>query len=320
MWVLLVPTNSPCCGLHASENHSSLLYYAPATAFCHWPRYPASVSIRMKGWGDAIGCNGMRHVAQLQPLGRRRLIFSLATQPRRLKPVSAGSKAMSSAFDFCSRYKYHVMASSQAPITEPNPDVSQHNTTGEPTAPQCVTGSRMIKFARFKNATLELFEAPIESTDYVAFSHVWGEWTWRSIEGIPYEVKASEEKAEFIANDLPALVGDGAFWMDTLTVDQKNANEVSEIVDAIPDIFRMAKKTIAVKECDGLYDCCIAAVNGFKDFNELTDRFIDHSNDHVGHLCAESYLQRLWTLQECLLSHTIEFVIGSKSMSQPFAS
>ncbi|CAN9224465.1 unnamed protein product [Alternaria alternata] len=105
-----------------------------------------------------------------------------------------------------------------------------------------------IKFARFKNATLELFEAPIESTDYIAFSHVWGNWAWRSTDGIPYEIKASEEKAHFIANDLPALVGDGAFWMDTLTVDQRNPAEVSEIVDKIPTIFRMAKKTIAVRE------------------------------------------------------------------------
>ena len=173
----------------------------------------------------------------------------------------------------------------------------------------------VIKFARFKNATLELFEAPIESTDYIAFSHVWGSWAWRSIDGIPYEVKASQEKANFIANDLPALVGDGAFWMDTLTVDQRNPVEVSEIVDAIPDIFRLAKKTIAVRECDGFYDCCTAAVAGFETLDELIERFLAHSNDHIDYLCAESCLQRLWTLQECLLSHTIEFVVGNESMS-----
>lgn len=174
----------------------------------------------------------------------------------------------------------------------------------------------LIKFARFKNATLELFEAPIESTNYIAFSHVWGNWAWRSIDGIPYEVKSSEEKAGFIKNDLPALVDDGAFWMDTLTVDQRNPAEVSEIVDKIPEIFRMAKKTIAIRECDGLYDCCIAAVNGFEDMDEFAHKFHAHDDEHVGYICAESYLQRLWTLQECLLSHTIEFVIGTNSMSQ----
>ncbi|OWY48660.1 hypothetical protein AALT_g8032 [Alternaria alternata] len=170
-----------------------------------------------------------------------------------------------------------------------------------------------IKFARFKNATLELFEAPIESTDYIAFSHVWGSWAWRSTDGIPYEIKASEEKAHFIANDLPALVGDGAFWMDTLTVDQRNPAEVSEIVDKIPTIFRMAKKTIAVRECDGLYDCCIAAVNGFESVTEFVKKFHAHDDEHFDYICAESYLQRLWTLQECLLSHTIEFVVGTNN-------
>ncbi|CAI9632828.1 unnamed protein product [Alternaria burnsii] len=170
-----------------------------------------------------------------------------------------------------------------------------------------------IKFARFKNATLELFEAPIESTDYIAFSHVWGNWAWRSTDGIPYEIKASEEKAHFIANDLPALVGDDAFWMDTLTVDQRNPAEVSEIVDKIPTIFRMAKKTIAVRECDGLYDCCIAAVNGFESTAEFRQKFHAHDDEHFDSICAESYLQRLWTLQECLLSHTIEFVVGTNN-------
>ncbi|KAI4642646.1 uncharacterized protein J4E78_010119 [Alternaria triticimaculans] len=177
----------------------------------------------------------------------------------------------------------------------------------------------LIKFARFKNATLELFEAPIESTDYIAFSHVWGDWSWRSINGVPYEVKASQEKAKFIANDLPALVGDGAFWMDTLTVNQRNPVEVLEIVDVIPEIFRLAKKTIAVKECDGLYDCCIQAVAGFQGWEEFTTRLFEHSHYHVDHLCAESYLQRLWTLQECLLSHTIEFVVGTGNRPKKLA-
>ncbi len=107
--------------------------------------------------------------------------------------------------------------------------------------------------------------------------------------------------------------------MDTLTVDQRNPVEVSEIVDAIPDIFRMAKKTIAVRECDGLYDCCIAAVNDFEDYNQFTQRFHDHNDAHVDYICAESYLQRLWTLQECLLSHTIEFVVARDGMLRSLA-
>jgi hypothetical protein len=102
--------------------------------------------------------------------------------------------------------------------------------------------------------------------------------------------------------------------MDTLIVDQRNQAEVSEIVDAIPDIFRMARKTIAFRECEGLYDCCIAAVDGFEDYHEFTKRFHAHHDAHTDCVCAESYLQRLWTLQECLLSYTIEFVVETGSM------
>lgn len=178
--------------------------------------------------------------------------------------------------------------------------------------------SHLIKFARFVNGTLQLFTAQTDELEYVAFSHVWGDWTWRSVPGIPYEVKASQEKADFIANELPALVGDGAFWMDTLTVDQRDDKEVSAIVDAIPAIFRMAKRTIAVREPDGFYDCCVASAEGFTDFLDFQNKLEKHQDesDHVDHVCVESYLQRLWTLQECLHSNTIQFVVAKGGMLQ----
>jgi hypothetical protein len=76
-----------------------------------------------------------------------------------------------------------------------------------------------------------------------------------------------------------------------------------------------ARKTIAVRECDGLYNCCMEAVEGFEDHSDFTQRLHDHASTHCGYVCAESYLQRLWTLPECLLSHTIEFVVGRNSTS-----
>lgn len=171
----------------------------------------------------------------------------------------------------------------------------------------------LIKFARFVDGNLELFKARTDELEYIAFSHVWGKWIWRDIPGIPYEVKASKEKAEFIANDLPALVGDSAFWMDTLTVNQRRESEVLAIVQSIPTIFRMAQRTIAIRECDGLYDCCMAAVEGFRDYGEFCDKLNEHSDEHYEYIFDESYIQRLWTLQECLLSHTIQFVVGHNS-------
>ena len=172
----------------------------------------------------------------------------------------------------------------------------------------------LVKFARFENGKLILLEARTDSLEYLSFSHVWGDWTWRDIPGIPYRIKASQGKANFIENDLPAIVGQVAFWMDTLTVDQSNGKEVIDVVGAIPTIFRHAKRTIAIREPDGIYDCCVQAVHGFNDFHDFNDKLNDHARSHYQYIHKESYLQRLWTLQECLLSHTIEFVPLRDSM------
>lgn len=51
--------------------------------------------------------------------------------------------------------------------------------------------------------------------------------------------KEIEEKADFVKNTLPALVGDTPFWMDTLSVDQRNPDDVAAIV-------RDAARTIAI--------------------------------------------------------------------------
>ncbi|KIM99257.1 hypothetical protein OIDMADRAFT_56411 [Oidiodendron maius Zn] len=103
----------------------------------------------------------------------------------------------------------------------------------------------LVKFARFENGKLILLEARTDSPEYLAFSHVWGDWIWRDIPGIPYWIKASQGNTNFIENDLPAIVGQVAFWMDTLTVDQSNGKEVIDVVGVIPTIFRHAKRTIA---------------------------------------------------------------------------
>jgi len=82
---LLIPTISPDCGLHALESQTILLCYALTSAFCHWPRWIGSARVYMRGWAGAKRCEARRPVAQPQPPRRRRLIFSLVTQPRRSK-------------------------------------------------------------------------------------------------------------------------------------------------------------------------------------------------------------------------------------------
>jgi hypothetical protein len=173
----------------------------------------------------------------------------------------------------------------------------------------------LVKFARFRNGKLELFNSHTKELEYVAISHVWGKWEWQPVEGIEGDIKISNDKSKFIKDRLPALVGEYAFWMDTLTVNQRDQTEVIATVQAIPAIFRDAVKTIAVREGDGLYNCCSAVTDGFENYEGLSRKLLAHTEEHFEHLHVESYLQRLWTLQECLLSHTIEFVVGTDGNS-----
>ena len=166
-----------------------------------------------------------------------------------------------------------------------------------------------VQFARFVSGELVLFSAYTSELEYIAVSHVFGETEWHSIPGIKNEVLASPQKAVFIEKELPALVGDLPFWMDILTVNQRIQAEVISVVGAIPWIFRDAVQTLAIREDDGMYSCCAKALEGIKDWKIHCSTLASHYSTHRDDLCDESYLQRLWTFQECLLSHSIRFVV-----------
>lgn len=89
------------------------------------------------------------------------------------------------------------------------------------------------------------------------------------------------------------MIGNTVFWMDTLTVNQRDQAETISTVQAIPSIFRDALKTIAVREGDGLFDCCGVAVKDFQNWEELAQILSDHVSRHFKDMFEESYLQRL---------------------------
>lgn len=121
------------------------------------------------------------------------------------------------------------------------------------------------------------------------------------------DILASKRKVKFIDEKLFGLVGTQAFWFDTITVNQRVPSEVIANKQAMLTIFRDAKKTLVVREGDGLYSCCEEAVRGFRGYGEFLDLLNRHATKHIGDVMRESYLKRLWTLQECLLSHTFQF-------------
>lgn len=173
-----------------------------------------------------------------------------------------------------------------------------------------------ITFARFVAGRLERFESPINGLEYLAISHVWGDPSLlepRDVPGIDGKVLCTPEKAEYIERELPKKVGTKPFWMDILTVDQTNKDVVTAITKSIPLLFRNASCTIVLRERDGFYDCCREAVEGFDGYDSFVKKMISHHPSHKSHVRVESYLQRLWTLEECLLSRTVQFTVGSDS-------
>jgi hypothetical protein len=170
----------------------------------------------------------------------------------------------------------------------------------------------IAQFGQFVDGRLILKKARTTELEYVAISHVWGKIECiTDIPNVDGEVLASRSKATFIEKKLPGLVGEKFFWMDTLTINQRNQAEVIATAQIIPTIFRDAIRTIAIREGGGIYQCCAHAVRGFADWKAFQQKIFNHSEEHLYHALDESYLQRLWTLQECLLSHTIEFVIDT---------
>jgi hypothetical protein len=69
-----------------------------------------------------------------------------------------------------------------------------------------------ITFCRYHSGSLLKVERNLHETEYIAVSHVWGpDAELRKITGIEGEIVASEEKAGFIEQQLPATIGNKWF-------------------------------------------------------------------------------------------------------------
>lgn len=148
--------------------------------------------------------------------------------------------------------------------------------------------------------------------NYIAISHVWGDATWRTVDGVDGEVLVSDSKAKFILEELPPAVGQGYFWMDILCIDQRDDAARVQVVQHIPSIFRYATKTIVIRDGWGVRKCCVDAVGGVDDWFDMKKgartRWFPHlSKKHFGGL-QEGVLERLWPLQEIILSDHIQFL------------
>lgn len=177
----------------------------------------------------------------------------------------------------------------------------------------------VINLCRYDEAgTLSLAPCDIDKADFIAVSHVWGDASWVDIKGVPSKVLVSPQKAVWVEKSLPKIVGTAFFWMDVLAIDQSNKEQRVGIVRAIPDIYRKAKKTIVVREDGGFRPCCSDVLKDVHmDNTGLVnsadgDRLFEHGIRHHKSF-SEKWLERLWPLQELLLSARVQFYLCSAS-------
>lgn len=177
-----------------------------------------------------------------------------------------------------------------------------------------------ITFCRYVDGKVTRCILPVAGTKYLAVSHCWGKAQWQTILGIEDEVMASKEKVDFIVEQLSSIVGEDAFWMDILCVNQRDRDARIAVTQHIPTIFRQAQRTIVIRDGTGFGNCCAEALgdreNYLGDGKALQSLIIDHYGEMHRHpklVFTEGAFSRAWILQEILLSDTIQFVRASGS-------
>lgn len=176
--------------------------------------------------------------------------------------------------------------------------------------------ARLVHLCRFDDAgSLQLQVGDLDHDSYYAISHVWQQAVWTQIRGVERPVVASSQKVRFITDVLPSLVGHELFWMDILAVDQTSKEERSAIIQHIPTIYRNARKTIVIREDGGFQACCVDAVSRYISMyqtGQYPDRgtvwITEHVDEHHSGAFEESWLDRIWPMQETNLSDSLQFV------------
>ena len=191
-------------------------------------------------------------------------------------------------------------------------NVHNVDSSGQSTWIPAVDASVDVTLCRFESGRLIKETHSSRSVSFVAISHVWGEARWRSVEGVEGDVLVSNDKAKFITDVLPGLMGEDWFWMDVLCIDQRSKAARIAVTQHIPTIFRSASKALVVRTDGGYQKCCAeqwrAVWRGHSRY-EAQMKMFEHMRDHHrDDDCDEGVLTRLWPYQEILLSNTVQFV------------
>ncbi|KAF5235426.1 hypothetical protein FOXYS1_15651 [Fusarium oxysporum] len=133
-----------------------------------------------------------------------------------------------------------------------------------------------IVLCRFLSGMVVKEEIDFHEIHYIAFSHVWGDAHWTTLNGIADRVKVSKSKARFLEHNLQNLVGNSYFWMDVLCINQTKDEERIKVTTIIPQIFEHAQKPIVIRDGSGYVSCCALAFGNLStwgDYNAGVSRW-----------------------------------------------
>lgn len=178
---------------------------------------------------------------------------------------------------------------------------------------------------RFVSGEFEKVDIDFRHTNYIAFSHVWGDpslYHPTTISNIPEPIIATPSKARCLDQNLQRLVGDSYFWLDVLSIDQ-SPETVEERIQAtaiMPDIYKHAQKTIVIRDGSGFQSCCVDAIGQLRtwaDYHNGIKQWNTHwRTDHRGQRLYEGILERLWPLQESVFSNHVQFISCEESLAR----
>src|SRR5947207_9412912 len=161
-----------------------------------------------------------------------------------------------------------------------------------------------VSLCRFNDGRLEKSTFVIDSTKYLAISHVWGKAEWHDVRGFDERLLVSKEKAKFMEEKLCGVVAGEYFWMDILCINQHNDEDRVAIAQHIPMIFQLAQKTIVVRESTGFQECCVEAIGDMDRFFEegaCRSLFAHWDMERLSHCnLEEGVLSRVWPFQEII--------------------
>lgn len=175
-----------------------------------------------------------------------------------------------------------------------------------------------VVLCRYESAKIVKAKHSLGDIEYVAISHVWGEVEEQEVAGVEGRVQVSAEKAKFMEERLPLVIGEEYFWMDILCIDQKDEKARVAVTEIIPNVFRRAKRTLVIRDGSGFRDCCVNALGRIEDWDfkwlGWQSKLITHfgfkhmMNFGTGERFREGILERVWPLQEVMFSDVLQFV------------